>query len=67
VGIDGPSVGGFLKDGPETHRELLGAGIWIIENLDLSAVEAGACELICLPLRLIGAEGSPARAVLRRL
>lgn len=66
VGVDYLSVGGFREDGPETHHALLGAGIWIIEGLNLSGVEPGEYELACLPLRLIGSEGSPARAILRK-
>jgi arylformamidase len=66
VGVDYLSVGGFREDGPETHEALLGAGIWIIEGLNLRDVEPGEYELVCLPLKLIAAEGSPARAVLRR-
>lgn len=66
VGVDYLSVGGFRQDGPETHEALLGAGIWIIEGLNLDSVQPGEYELICLPLRLTGAEGSPARAILRR-
>jgi arylformamidase len=65
VGVDYLSVGGFRKDGPETHHALLGAGIWIIEGLNLSEVSGGHYDLICLPLRLSGAEGSPARAILK--
>lgn len=64
VGIDGPSIGPF-PDGAETHRILLGAGIWIIEWLDLRRVPAGPCDLICLPLRIVGGDGAPARAILR--
>ncbi|MDR3719350.1 MAG: cyclase family protein [Bryobacteraceae bacterium] len=67
VGIDYLSVGGFHHDLVETHLALLGAGIWIIEGLDLSCVEPGRYELACLPLRLIGADGAPARAALRKL
>ena len=67
VGIDYLSVGGFSKDLEETHLILLGAGIWIIEGLDLFGVEPGRYELACLPLRLMGADGAPARAALRRL
>jgi arylformamidase len=63
VGIDGPSVGPF-NHGAETHRILLGAGIWIIEFLDLSHVPAGPCDLICLPLRIVGGDGAPARAII---
>jgi arylformamidase len=64
VGIDGPSIGPF-EHGAETHRILLGAGIWIVEWLDLRRVPAGPCELICLPLRIIGGDGAPARAILK--
>jgi arylformamidase len=67
VGVDYLSVGGYRQDGPETHEALLGAGIWIIEGLQLGGVEPGEYELVCLPLRLIGAEGAPARAILRRM
>ncbi len=66
VGVDYLSVGGFFRDGPETHRALLEAGIWIIEGLNLSGVEPGDYELICLPLHIVGADGAPARALLRR-
>jgi arylformamidase len=66
VGVDYLSVGGFRIDGPETHHALLSAGIWVIEGLNLSAVEPGIYDMVCLPLRLMGAEGSPARAILRR-
>jgi arylformamidase len=66
VGVDYLSVGGYRKDGVETHEALLGAGIWVIEGLNLKNIEPGTYELVCLPLRLMGAEGSPARAILRR-
>ena len=65
VGVDYLSVGGFFKDGVETHHALLGAGIWIIEGLNLSNVEPGIYELICLPLKIEGSDGAPSRAVLR--
>ncbi|HPT26806.1 MAG TPA: cyclase family protein [Bryobacteraceae bacterium] len=67
VGIDYLSIGGFHSDMQETHLALLGAGIWVIEGLDLSQVEPVCYEMICLPLRLAGVEGSPARVALRRL
>ncbi|MGB8262836.1 MAG: cyclase family protein [Dehalococcoidales bacterium] len=63
VGIDYLSVGGP----PETHKILLCAGVWLLEGLDLSAVIPGNYNLVCLPLRLIGVEGSPVRAVLQPL
>jgi arylformamidase len=65
VGVDYLSVGGFYKDGLETHRALLSAGIWVIEGLNLKPLHAGKWELICLPLRLTGAEAAPARAIAR--
>ncbi|HEY3318417.1 MAG TPA: cyclase family protein [Coriobacteriia bacterium] len=67
LGVDYLSVGGFHRNGTAVHRALLGAGIWLIEGLDLSAVTPGSYELLCLPLRLVGAEGAPARALLRPL
>jgi len=67
VGVDYLSVGGYHADGAKIHRILLSAGIWIIEGLDLSAVRAGRYELICLPVKLHGSDGAPARALLRPL
>jgi arylformamidase len=67
VGIDYLSVGGYHADGARIHRILLDAGIWIIEGLDLSRVEAGTYELICLPVKLHESDGAPARAILRPL
>jgi arylformamidase len=61
VGIDYLSVGD-----EEAHRVLLGADVVAVEGLDLRRVESGAYRLICLPLRLIGSDGAPARAVLVR-
>ena len=66
VGIDYLSVGGGTAfQQAETHDVLLGAGIWLLEGLDLSGVSAGDYNLICLPLRLVQAEGSPVRAVVQ--
>jgi arylformamidase len=65
VGIDYLSVGGFFKDGKETHDALLGAGIWVIEGLNLSKVKAGRYELNCLPIKVLNSDGAPARALLR--
>lgn len=66
VGVDYLSVGGFESGGPETHRTLLEAGIWIIEGLMLEHVPPGDYDMVCLPLRIVGGDGAPARAVLRR-
>jgi len=67
VGVDYLSVGPGESAGAETHRILLRAGIWIIEGLNLEHVAAGDYELICLPLKITGSDGAPARAVLRKL
>jgi arylformamidase len=67
VGIDYLSVGGFYRNGVETHQALLEAGIWIIEGLDLSQIEPGDYELVCLPIKVEGSDGAPARAVLRAI
>jgi arylformamidase len=67
VGVDYLSIGGFLKDGVETHQILLGAGVWVIEGLNLSKVKPAEYELVCLPLKLRGCDGAPARAVLKPL
>jgi arylformamidase len=61
IGIDYLSIGDV-----DAHRELLGAGVVAVEGLDLRAVEPGAYELICLPLRLEGSDGAPSRAILVR-
>ncbi len=66
VGVDYLSVGGYKKDSAETHRALLGAGIWIIEGLNLSGVKPGRYDLVCLPLRILASDGAPARAALRK-
>ena len=65
VGVDYLSVGGYYKDGAETHHALLGAGIHIIEGLNLSTVTPGNYELICLPIKIVDSDGAPARALLR--
>ena len=65
VGVDYLSVEGFAHD-PRTHRALLGNGIAIVEGLDLHGVEAGAYEVVVLPLKIAGHEAAPARALLRR-
>jgi arylformamidase len=64
VGIDYLSIGS-PTEGPTTHQILLAESICIIEGLNLSGVEPGRYDLVCLPLRLEGGDGAPARAVLR--
>jgi len=66
IGVDYLSVQCY-DDSPLTHQILLEEGIIILEGLNLAGVQPGIYELICLPLRLVGAEAAPARAVLRRM
>lgn len=66
VGIDYLSVERFGPPEPVVHRTLLRAGVIPVEGLDLTDVEPGWWELICLPLRITGSDGSPVRAVFRR-
>ena len=65
VGFDYISVDRIAHEGFPAHRELLGAGVIVLEGLDLSDVAPGEYELICLPLPLAGADGAPARVILR--
>lgn len=65
VGIDYLSIAPFGDPVP-THRALLGAGVVVLEGVDLRAVEPGAYDLLAPPVRLVGADGAPARALLRR-
>jgi arylformamidase len=66
LGVDYLSVEEFKKPGAPAHRVLLGGGTIVIEGLDLSEVEPGTYEMFCLPLRVVGSDGAPARVVLRR-
>ena len=65
VGIDYLSVEQYGVENSPTHHILLGSGIGVIEGLDLREVDEGEYELFCLPLKLAGADGSPARVILR--
>jgi len=67
VGIDYLSIGPYGEDASGIHKALLEAGVCIIEGLDLSGVEPGDYELICLPLKVERGDGAPARAILRSL
>jgi threonine dehydrogenase-like Zn-dependent dehydrogenase/kynurenine formamidase len=64
VGIDYLSIGRG-NEGPEVHRILLGAGVLIIEGLDLSRARAGFYDVVCLPLKILGGDGAPARVAVR--
>ncbi len=66
LGVDVPSVDRLDSKDLPNHHALAECGIRILESLDLSEVSAGEYELLALPLRLVGADASPVRAVLRR-
>ena len=65
LGLDVPSVDGIDSKDLPIHHRLADAGICIIESLDLAAATPGVYELIALPLRIVGGDASPVRAVLR--
>ncbi len=64
VGVDYLSVEPFEDKEFNTHHTLLGADVVILEGLVLAGVEPGEYFLACLPLKLAGSDGSPARAIL---
>jgi arylformamidase len=63
VGIDYLSIAPFEASSP-THNILLQAGVVAIEGLNLSGIELGRYQLICLPIKLQDSDGAPARAIL---
>lgn len=67
VGIDYLSAEQFGAPEPRSHQILLGRNIVIVEGLDLRKVQAGDYDMIVLPLRVVGHEAAPARALLRSL
>jgi arylformamidase len=66
VGTDAPSVDAFRSKTMDCHKILQRGGVAILEGACLAHVPAGDYELICLPLKLEGLDGSPVRAILRR-
>jgi arylformamidase len=64
VGVDYLSIEQFHSGHHRTHRTLLERGVVIVEGLLLADVPAGEYDLRCLPLRIEGLDGAPARAVL---
>ncbi len=69
VGLDYLAIGSFkdMENLVEVHNTLVGNGIWVIEALDLSGVEPGDYEIICLPIRIKHGDAGQARAILRPL
>lgn len=64
AGIDYLSIEMFKAETHHVHATLLGVGIVILEGVDLGDVAPGDYELVCLPLKIRGGDGAPARAVL---
>ena len=64
VGIDTPGVDPADSEELSSHHCFAAGGVVWIENLDLSGVEPGVYELVALPLRLVGGDASPVRAIL---
>lgn len=63
VGVDYLSIAPYKEGGP-VHETLLRAGVVIVEGLNLSEISQGRYALYCLPLKIKGADGAPARAIL---
>ncbi|RYX97865.1 MAG: arylformamidase [Comamonadaceae bacterium] len=67
VGIDTPSVDPSTSQDLPSHHQLLRLDLRVLENLVLDDVAEGDYELIALPLKLVQADASPVRAVLREI
>lgn len=66
LGVDYLSVDAFGTKDYRAHHTLLGAGVVIVEGLNLSRVPGGRCQLMCLPLKIEGGDGAPARVLVVR-
>lgn len=65
LGVDCPSVDDRESKDLRNHHQLFGGGTYVLENLDLGAIDAGRWDLLALPLRLAGLDAAPVRALLR--
>ena len=63
VGVDYLSVAPYEESIP-THVTLLKAGVVVVEGLNLASIMRGFYDLYCLPLKIVGSDGAPARAIL---
>ena len=66
VAIDYLSVDPYESETMPAHKFLLGGGVWVVEGVNLAGIQPGRYDLVCLPLRIAGGDGSPVRAMLRR-
>jgi arylformamidase len=67
LGVDCPSVDRRHSTTLDVHHALFDGGAYVLENLDLRGVPDGEYELVALPLALVGLDGAPVRAALRRV
>ncbi len=67
VGTDAPSIDAFESKTLLSHKILLKHKVAILEGVRLADVQPGNYELMCLPLKFAGLDGSPVRAILREL
>lgn len=67
VGVDYLSIDQYQNMARPVHHILLGAGVTIVEGLDLTGVPHGDYELFCLPLKIKDGNGAPARVFLREI
>jgi arylformamidase len=65
VGVDYLSIERYMNPGAPVHTILLQAGIVVVEGVHLLDVPAGACEVYCLPMKILNGDGAPARVLLR--
>jgi arylformamidase len=66
LGVDYLSVEAYSERDFRVHHTLLEAGVVILEGLNLSRVPPGPCQLVCLPLKVKGSDGAPARVIVIR-
>lgn len=65
LGVDAPSVDARHSTGLEVHHALFSGGAYNLENLDLRDVPDGAYDLVALPIKVVGLDAAPVRAILR--
>ena len=65
LGVDAPSVDTRHSTTLDVHRALFAGGAYNLENLDLRGVPDGTYDLVALPLKIVGLDAAPVRAILR--
>lgn len=67
IGVDVPSLDPLDSRTMEAHKLVFGAGMGVLENLDLRGIAPGWYELVAVPIRIAGADAAPVRALVRPL